>query len=653
MVPNRTVGSRVAYLLLAATVVVPVGSFAWGSRNDALAFVLYREPKLVAIVALGALLLLAIAGIDRGHVLTHSSLKAAIDRPVMLLLAFTGWAALSATWATVPANAHYELRQLAILVPLLIALVAWSRHDSRVPRRASWCLAVALAVATGAGGLQHLGALPFLVPINPLDQVAHPSVMGYKNPMALALVGQVFILAGLARTVRTAWARGAISALVVAEIIYLLTLQSRTAYVALAAGMVVTVGAEIVVRRRPRDRRPRAGAPTLAAAPPPRRKPAARRAARGIFLIGAASIGAILTTTFVSPQAWERIGSAALFVGDPAAYLDSDRGIYLRNTLHMVRERPLGVGLGDWQTQYPVFRAVERHRWFDATVQVRRAHSDHVQILGETGWLGLGLWLALWIAVLGRCARAVWRRDPWAAYVLAQGVALVVAMASDYLFELPYGKLNVFLVWFVALASSPKPSASEAPTREEPASKTPARGKEAAGTARQRRATFRVVAIVLTLHAITSCLYAWSLARSIHVSAALEERYAAWHRTSFLSAAAGADRPRIDAAGLAALATISAHGERLLRAPGHTKTRFRNHQQAAQAALLLGRNDLALAHTRRALSLHPYHPGLLGLMAAVQERRGSGQAAAWREAARYVMDQAVSGFERPYPRLDR
>ena len=94
--------------------------------------------------------------------------------------------------------------------------------------------------------------------------------------------------------------------------------------------------------------------------------------------------------------------SAAAYAASPRTYLESDRGVYLRNTLNMARYRPFGVGLGDWQSQYPVFRSVRRSADFTdqgLEVQVRRAHSDHVQFLGEAGWPGFVLWLAYGISI--------------------------------------------------------------------------------------------------------------------------------------------------------------------------------------------------------------------------------------------------------------
>ncbi len=65
------------------------------------------------------------------------------------------------------------------------------------------------------------------------------------------------------------------------------------------------------------------------------------------------------------------------------------RGSIVRDGLHMLRQRPiLGWGLGAFPTVYPQFRS------FYTNLFVNEAHNDYVQLLVETGVLGLAA--ALW-----------------------------------------------------------------------------------------------------------------------------------------------------------------------------------------------------------------------------------------------------------------
>jgi hypothetical protein len=98
------------------------------------------------------------------------------------------------------------------------------------------------------------------------------------------------------------------------------------------------------------------------------------------------------------------------------------------------------MGLGDWQTQYLLYRLHRRDLYFTETIQVRRAHSDHVQVFGETGWPGPV------------------RGSPLLA---AQVGAFAFAMLTDSMFEYPYLKLEILLVAFLATQNEGFPPSGE------------------------------------------------------------------------------------------------------------------------------------------------------------------------------------------------
>jgi O-antigen ligase len=166
--------------------------------------------------------------------------------------------------------------------------------------------------------------------------------------------------------------------LLAVELVYLISLQSRTSYAALAGASVF-----------------------LAVLPAVR---SGRRALRAALAI-AAAVGLLTAAGLADAGARQRIRSLLAYVAHPASYLESDRGTYLLNSLNMVRCHPWGIGLGDWQTQYPVYRLHHRYVYFSATEQVNKAHSDHIEIFAETGWPGLFLWLGFWAALLLPLAR--------------------------------------------------------------------------------------------------------------------------------------------------------------------------------------------------------------------------------------------------------
>jgi O-antigen ligase len=174
------------------------------------------------------------------------------------------------------------------------------------------------------------------------------------------------------------------------ELVYLATLQSRTAYLALAVSALLAL---VVGRARHLHREGERG----------------RLAPRGAAAVLA--LGAVLVVLVASlhPGARGRLATMGRILASPASYLETDRGLYLRATWSMVREHPFGVGLGDWQTHYPLHRPREAFGGPEDLHRVRRAHSDHVQMLGELGWQGLAAWWAVLGTALVLAGRSFWR----------------------------------------------------------------------------------------------------------------------------------------------------------------------------------------------------------------------------------------------------
>lgn len=591
--PPTTDGPRFDPLLL-ALVVIPALAVGWGFEDGRLAFVLYREPKLVAAAVLGWLFVAVSLWRRRGE-MSADDLRELSRRPALIaLLAFLGYLTLTGLWGRVKENYFYEINQYALLLALLLVLLLRSRRDAGVAAAVRYGLIASLGVVTAIGGLQLLTPLAFLTPIDPEIGAAHPSVMGYKNPAALAVLGQVFLLTGLVfddpRKRGFSGRRLVLGLLLAAEVAYLVSLRSRTSYVALAVATVfLTV---LGVSRRPR-------------------RPGVLKAAAGL---------AVLTSLVfvIYAPARERARSLVELVSRPAAYLESDRGTYLLNTLNMVRHHPWGVGLGDWQTYYPVFRKYNRSVSFTDRYQVRRAHSDHVQFLGEAGWPGLALWAAFLVLLTAEPSRRYRRTgDSSSLFLAAQVVAFAAAMATDYLLELPYGKLQFFLVVFLALA--PAEGDVEGRPGHEP-------GRRSSKTVLLTAAAALVAAAQIAYHA--------SLAMKVDAAARLE-----WAESRTVSSE--------PAPGDGELSRILVLGLRFAHLTGHTKSFHKDYLLLAYDAYLLGRRKLALAAAGRALELHPYDPNALRLMSILVKDPAT--ARQWRAAYDHVMNEATEGYAREYP----
>ncbi|NJL29453.1 MAG: O-antigen ligase family protein, partial [Thermoanaerobaculia bacterium] len=411
----------------------PLLAFAWGTRAGEVVFVLYEEPKLAALELFGWCLLAALtwkrpSDLNLGPALSRSR-RAPWCWWWLLLL----YSLLTRLWVAVPANLWFELRQYFLVGMLVLFLQAWAERDPRIVSRVSQGLVLSAVLLTAVGLFQVAFPVPWLSPIDPGSGVANPSLMGYRSPAALALVGQICVLGKMIAETQTPTRRRWLALLLALELIYLATLESRTAYVALlVTGLFLLVAWALAGRSRTRTR-----------------------------FVPAVVLGlaVLASATLLNPAARERLGSVVSLATRPSALVQTDRGTYLLNSLNMVRHHPFGVGLGDWQTQYPVYRRYQRTLYFSETLQVRKAHDDHVQIFAELGWPGLVLWSGFLVGVvLVPLKSFLTTGEPARLLIAGQVVTSTVAMAMDSVLEAPWGKLQMLLVAFVATWNPAEPA---------------------------------------------------------------------------------------------------------------------------------------------------------------------------------------------------
>jgi O-antigen ligase len=588
--------------LLGAAVALPVLMFSYGTRQGKVVFVLYREPKLAAILILASVLLFALFWARRDLFQPRALLAALLRPPWRWLALWLTYGLTTVFWVAVPANLFYELSQYFLLLLLVLALNVWADHDPAVPAVVEQGLVLGLGAVTVVGLVQGVLPLAVLSPIDPASGVPNPSFLGYKNPMALALVGQIFFLLYWIRELGLADRRGRLlTALLAGELIYLASLKSRTSYLALL-GAVLCAAILLIARERLSPRVVRVG------------------------LAGAAAAALFFVALAADAGSRSQVRSARSYLRHPASYLESDRGTYLLNSLQMVRHHPFGVGFGDWQTQYPVYRLFRRDLYFSAAVQVRKAHSDHIQTLAETGWPGFALWACFWISLLAIPVRGFLRGGGARSLLLAAQIAAFgIAMGTDYVTEHPYLKLEFLLVAFLAARGLRPAQTGEAAVR-------PARPSS-------------WLAVTFTLVAAATLVYSVCLVRKTTLAADATERYvtAMEHRDRRHG------RPRLDAIESALLREASHAGVKLAGTPGVTKGLSDDYRVLAQIEMLLGHRQRALAYARSSLHLHPYSPNSLWLVAHLLRHRRPAEAARWSEAADYIMNEATGGFAQPYP----
>ena len=574
--------------LLAATVALPVLVFTFGTRQGQVVFVLYREPKLAAIQILGWSLLGFLFWTYRESLRARSLLAEALRPPWRWLALFLAYGLVTGLWVAVPANLFYELSQYALLLLLVLSLGIWSGRDAAVPAIVEHGLVLGIGATVLVGLVQAAFPIAVLSPIDPGSGVANPSFLGYKNVMALAIVGQVFLLVRLILVYGRCRRGRLLALLLAAELVYLASLKSRTSYLALLGGGAVLL-VLLAIRKQLRWRAALAGALAVA-----------------LFVVALAA----------DPGARNRAGSMLSYVRHPARYLESDRGTYLLNSLQMVRYHPLGVGFGDWQTQYPVYRLHRRDLYFTATVQVRKAHSDHVQTFAETGWPGFALWSVFWASLLAVPIRAYLRSGGTEPLLLAAQVAAYgIAMGTDYVTEHPYLKFELLLVAFLAArGAAPRILSCGRPSRW--------------------------LAVAVTVLAMAGVGYSICSVYKANLAATATARYVAAMEHRELRGG-GPDLGPIETE---LLQEGSRAGAAMARTPGYGKGLSDDYRVLSQIELELGRRREALTYARTSLRFHPYSPNTFRLMAELLRKRRPSAAAEWNLAADYIMNQATHGF---------
>jgi len=573
---------KLTQLTLGALLLIPPLTVFFGCGLNGRCFILYREPKLVAVEFLAWLFLLVFF-LRRRKAHAGAVFSEVLRLPeVLLFAAFTVYSLISSVWSLVPENAVYENQQWVLLFLLFVTLLTWTRLEGRdLTLRVESLLLTSMAIVTLISAFQVLGRLKFLLPVQPSNGVSHTSTMGYKNPLALAILCQIFLL--IQRSLdprRKALNRVLYSVVAIGELLLMASLGSRSALLGMMAGVLVAALILVV-----------------------------RLWARGGFrrivvavLVSAVSLTFILGLGAVFHR--DRVASMIKIIGSPGAYLHTDRGIYFLNTLQMVRRHPFGVGAGNWQSVYPVSRKYEPQLAFDLNMQVRRAHSDPVRILGELGWPGLILWLSLLMSLTIHLIRRVLkeRRGP-RLLDLAQLAAIVVAGLTDYCLETPYLKFEIILVLFV-LTSQFEPTTPPVEPR----------------WAKQ----WGILRFLMITSAVFGMTYALCLGFKIEVSGQV--------RT--LELLMSGRRP-----GPEELAETRRLEARLNRCPGYFKTLYRDHFLLAAIEFRAGNRMRAKAELARSLHLHPYHANAFLLAAELADTPE--EAGRWKDLARKLLEGSL------------
>lgn len=136
-----------------------------------------------------------------------------------------------------------------------------------------------------------------------------------------------------------------------------------------------------------------------------------------------------------------------------------------KNTLEMIKEKPLtGYGLGNHKVYYPLFHAkAVKEQVFSETRQLSNVHNDFLQLLSETGVIGVILVVFVFLLFF-RLTADVCRTRVDSVFFAAMGAGISVAgilvnSCFSFPFEMPIPPLILMVYLSVALCLSQKTGA--------------------------------------------------------------------------------------------------------------------------------------------------------------------------------------------------
>ncbi len=276
-------------------------------------------------------------------------------REAILLLAFLTWMLFTTIQSIYPALAWFKLNQFWKILLMIYVTMMLMQSKERI-NQLVWVIALSIGFYGVKGGI-------FTIVHGGVYHVRGPegSFIGGDNEMGLALIMTIPLLRYLQLTVRNIWLRGAMYVAMVLCAIATVGSQSRGALLGLVA-----MGAFLWLKTRNK-----------------------------IFtgLLGAISIVLVL---LVMPQQWyDRMSTIQNYENDPSAM---GRINAWKMAFNMAKDRPLGGG-------FDSFHEYSFALYAPNPEDVHDSHSIYFEVLGDHGFVGLGLFLVL--------ALMTWRTASW------------------------------------------------------------------------------------------------------------------------------------------------------------------------------------------------------------------------------------------------
>ncbi|MEW6755922.1 MAG: O-antigen ligase family protein [Candidatus Latescibacterota bacterium] len=345
----------------------------------------YAVPKLGAVQFLVPLLLAAWMG--RMALLRHVQVRP--DRLYLPAAVFLGVGLVSLAVTVNPVQGAQAWLLQAWFV--LLYVVGVHRLGQRAAAAALvWTVVGVGFVVTGLGLLQQVGV--HLIPLPKAYGDFPVSTLGNPNFVAHYLDLLIPLTAGLLVVRRDPRERGVLALLLLFACAHMLLTGTRGGWVAVASGLLLFY---LWVRRPGRWR----SALVLVVVVGALLSPAAG------LVLGSIRVGEATLYDQLS-RLGERTVERALSVFERSDFSISQRRVVWSDTVDLIAEHPwLGVGYGNYELALPAHRSIGRHREWQALMGTRtevayHAHNEYLEVLAETGPVGLAAFLWLLGALL-------------------------------------------------------------------------------------------------------------------------------------------------------------------------------------------------------------------------------------------------------------
>ena len=330
-------------------------------------------------------------------------------RELVVLLMFLAWMLLTTFFAVYPFLAWPHLEKMAKIFLMVFVTTMLMQSRERI-HLLVWVMALSLAFYGVKGGI-------FTIVHGGVYHVQGPAgtFIGGNNEMALALVMTIPLLRYLQLADSRRWVRLALGVAMGLCALAVAGSQSRGALLG-----IISMGVFLWLKSR-------------------------HKLATGLL----AAIAAILIVTVMPPQWYARMGTIDDYQQDASAM---GRINAWHMAFNLAKDKPLGGGLDTFQPG--MFRI-----YAPDPDNVHDSHSIYFEVLGEHGFIGLALFLALGLMTWFTASRVIrrGRKDParrWAADLCAMVQVSLVGYASAGAFlGLAYFDFYYDLIAVVVLCS--------------------------------------------------------------------------------------------------------------------------------------------------------------------------------------------------------